>query len=132
MAMSNRRLVFAALIVFWCVLFTATHIPGKTLARFPIKTSDLLAHFVAYFILTVLYRATFGRVDTSFRADAFRVSVVLITYAACDELLQIPIPGRYASWKDLAADTCGIILALVAVKGYHLLTRARPGARCEP
>ncbi|MCH2130758.1 MAG: VanZ family protein [Pirellulaceae bacterium] len=121
----KRKYAISLLIVFWCALFAATHIPGEAFIDLPFTVSDLVAHGVAYFILSVLFLMAIRRPDVSLTTDARRLFVVLGLYAACDELLQIPIPGRYGSWKDWGADILGMVTALIIVFLFYRWQRRR-------
>ena len=118
-------MALAGLVVFWCILFTATHVPGSVLAKLGFSIYDLVAHFVSYFILTVLYMLAFPRLEKSFCQFACRIFAILAVYAVFDELLQHPIPGRFASLSDIGADLGGVILALALAEGYRWLSQGR-------
>lgn len=115
----TRPRALFGLIVFWCILFTLTHIPGDRLPKIPFTFRDLLAHFFAFLILTILYMSAFPRRHKSLHQHLFPMFSILVIYAGLDELLQIPVPGRHGSLHDFLADVCGVILAIIAVEGFR-------------
>ena len=127
--MSTRPVALTSLVVFWCMLFTATHIPGSVLQEFPFSAYDLIVHFVGYFILTVLYMLACPHREKSIRQSTCRIFTILAVYAIFDELLQGPIPGRFVSLADIGANVGGVILALVTVEGYRWLSRGRRSSK---
>ena len=43
-------------------------------------------------------------------------------YAALDEYHQVFVPGRWASWRDWVADTCGILIVAALLILRHRVT----------
>lgn len=64
---------------------------------------DLAVHFVEYGIWGVLLGRT--------RWPVARWLPLALLFAAFDEAHQVWIPGRVASWSDLAADAAGLFLS---------------------
>jgi VanZ family protein len=96
--------------LYWLALCTGTHIPQNAL---PAGTgNDKLLHFAAYFGLALLLCAT----SATQRVINWRVLAVLylllLGYGVLDELLQIPVPGRYAELNDWIADALGAAVGI--------------------
>lgn len=106
----------AGIAVYWLAMFLATHLPvAPVVERLP--TTDKHLHFGAYFGLGFILPWWSGAPVT--RHIATRLWLLLLTYAAIDELLQIPV-GRSAEWGDWLADAAGglvgIALATVVLR----------------
>ena len=114
--MKKLRAISAILLYsYWIALFVATHIPGNALPSTG-GLSDKLLHVIAYGILTTLllfFLSAKNTIETSVWSWAYvKTVLIVVAYAAADELLQIPIPGRYAELGDWTADLLGILSAL--------------------
>ena len=112
-----RRWVAAALLAYWCLIFTLTHIPVVP-TGLPAH-SDKVAHLLMYLGLGFLLALWFhnaGRVGVRFFVTVIFIAAV---YAALDELLQKPV-GRTADIRDSLADIAGAIIGFVC----FLITRA--------
>lgn len=100
---------------YWVALFAATHIPGSAMPNTG-GLSDKLLHVIAYGILTFLLLLFLNSKIAIKRATwpwtYLRALLVVVAYAVADELLQIPIPGRYAEFRDWIADLLGILSGL--------------------
>lgn len=109
----------AGIAVYWLAMFLATHLPvGPVVEQLP--TSDKQLHFIAYALLgCALPWWSAANRRTSWRR-LMRLYVLVLVYAACDELLQIPV-GRSAEWGDWLADAAGSLVG-VAI-GSWLRTR---------
>ena len=113
----KRRRIYALLwwIGFWIVLFAVTHRPFAGGVGLPIPGVDKVAHFVLYFVLTMLggrYLRAGGRA-----LDVRRLIVwacVYTAYGALDEWLQ-QFVDRTPSWGDWLADAAGVIMATVVI-----------------
>jgi len=100
-------------LIFWAMMFTATHIPTRVPqgARFP--HADKVVHFGMFFLLAWIG----GRrlhAATGLLAGGALVgwAVVYAAYAFIDEWLQ-PFVGRSMTLGDWLADAGGIIAATV-------------------
>lgn len=110
--MTQRRLLIAARIVFVCfalVLVTLTHWPNLEIDIEVIQRPDLVAHFGAFGLWTLLLiAASFFGPMLSTRNIALATLVAAI-YAPLDELTQgIPGVNRHVSMFDLAANLGGV------------------------
>ncbi len=72
-----------------------------------LSVNDKLVHGCAYASLTLL--GLWGRLKPGF------VLMVLLLHGALIEALQAWVPDRTADWRDLLANSIGILVALTAV-----------------
>jgi len=116
MVRPGAKVIAAAWLVYWACLFISTHIPiPKSAPR--IRHGDKLAHFAAYFALTLLGA-------WRLRSNNHRSITMLWIWAAfyglygvADEILQ-PFVGRTRSIWDWLADLLGVVLATLAVSWF--------------
>ena len=107
--------------VYWAGLFISTHVPSRVLPVFSIW--DKLLHTLVFAILGTLLYFTLWMTRPGIRQTGLCVLVILVAYAAIDELLQIPV-GRSCSLLDWIADVLGVCIAV----GVCTLVRGRVGA----
>ncbi len=91
------------------------------------------AHFVEYAVLALLwYRALYARFPHP-RILPLAL-IVTVLYALSDELHQSFVPGRSATWQDLAVDALGAASALLLWNAAHQRWRRgkAPPERREP
>jgi VanZ family protein len=103
-----------AAVLFWAVLiFTVSSIPSLRAPDIGFQWQDKLGHFIEYFILAVLCaRAVAVRNHTP--RSLFTVSLImLLSFAAVDEIHQFLIPGRVPDFMDFISDTSGILAGLI-------------------
>ncbi len=119
------RAVTGALILYWLALFVGTHVPlsvGNVGGH-----GDKLVHWVSYAGLAFLC----GLAVSLHRPLSWRawllLAAALAAYAAVDELLQIPVPGRYGDPWDWVADLVGILPGLAAACAVRPLLAKNPG-----
>ena len=89
------------------------------------------AHFVEYAVLAALwYRAIYSRFPHP-KIQPLALLIVVI-YALSDEFHQSFVPGRSATWQDVAVDVIGGASALLVwniVQQWRSRTRTPPAAR---
>lgn len=108
------RLGVIALAAYWVALFVGTHLPSGFWAseiQVPAEVSDKSKHFLGYFGLAILccyvsQSRSAGRMGVVKRF--LGVGVILLVYAAIDELTQVFSPGRVPDFWDAVADAAGI------------------------
>jgi len=105
---ASRTLTHWLPIVLWAgVIFTLSSIPSLGTG---LGTWDLIlrkgAHITEYAVLAFLLVRALGR-----EAPALALGIL---YAASDELHQSFVRGRHASPVDVAIDTVGLLLGLLA------------------
>ena len=93
---------------YWVGVFVLTHVPmPDTGDLFP--HADKIVHMAIYTGLAFLLSAWSSLAD---RQTAVRIFLICSTYAAIDELTQIPIPTRSGDWRDWLADVLGTTIGL--------------------
>jgi VanZ family protein len=102
------RLAVIALIVYWLLIFTGTHLP--TVPDIGVRLNDKIKHFVAFFGLGTLlcYVTNSRQLIQRFGC----IGLIGMTYAALDELTQKLVAGRTADVMDFAADSAGLWSAI--------------------
>ena len=118
--MSSRKIAF----VIWALALGAVMV----LALLPVQHLQLplfdwwdkAQHVVAFVVLTV------GALLLWPVASA-RVVVGMIAYGAGIELAQWAVGWRFAEWSDLAADTVGVVVAWLLVRGVQRLRVKKRG-----
>ena len=83
---------------------------------------DKLYHFIEYGILSVLLTIAFVNVPPKWLPAnwIWGTSVLIsILYGASDELHQMFVPGRSATFGDWVSDVLGAIAGVVGVYFYH-------------
>ena len=88
------------------------------------------AHFVEYAVLALLwYRAIYSRFPhPKIQPLAF---IIVVVYALSDEFHQSFVPGRSATWQDVAVDVIGGACALLAWNALHQLWNRAKSSRKE-
>lgn len=123
MQLTARRIapiVVALALLYWGLLFTATHLPGgNSLRLFP--GIDKVLHATAYGMLAILLLLAISiRVRVGLLAT-LSVIAICATYGILDELSQQFVPRRTADFYDWIADVtgsligCGLFFAARAV-----------------
>jgi VanZ family protein len=110
----KQRGALAVLVVYWLVLLLATHWPISLPSATP-PHFDKFAHLVAYAGLGFLLALNWSLHRTLTWVSIGALLLVLAVYAACDEVLQIPL-DRTAELGDWQADIAGALLGLLCVR----------------
>jgi VanZ family protein len=110
------KFIVAVWLVYWACLFISTHIPIPRSAP-QIRHGDKVAHFAAYFGLTILgaWRLS-SKKQLSIKMLAAWAGLYCL-YGLADEFLQ-PFVGRSLSIWDWLADVLGVALATLAVSWF--------------
>ena len=118
-----RRILWSITVVYWLALFVLTHTPLAKLPGPP--TSDKVAHFLAYLVLSFLAGTTLYLAFPQ-RRRLMPVGVLLLAaaYGAVDELTQ-PLVGRFCEWGDWFADCAGAATGAAVLYLLERLTRPR-------
>jgi hypothetical protein len=104
-----RIISLTTLLVFVLSLFWLGTMP-KWVDLFPAPPADKLVHLVVFGFITALLWVSL------LRPRPFIIFVIMAMIGAADELHQLHIPGRTASFADFAADLCGIVLVIAILK----------------
>jgi len=111
---AERTIRITPAILYLTGIFIVSSIPAVQLR--PV-TDDRIAHFVEYFILGVLLLiavAAFGPIERSLKV----VSATWLfgaLYALSDEVHQMFVAGRQASWNDVLFDVLGLTASMIAI-----------------
>ncbi len=102
------------LVLYWPMMFVATHIPAAKLPRFEIYGRDVTLHFSSFFILAILYwLARYRWQKPDIRKRSFYIAmIVFAVYAALDEISQSFV-SRNCSIIDWLSDMSGSLTALI-------------------
>ncbi|HNX01576.1 MAG TPA: VanZ family protein [Candidatus Cloacimonadota bacterium] len=107
--MKNPRKFYKTMFYVWGILILAVsslpHLQIPIPSRF---TPDKVAHFLEYFIFSILFYLYLFHSSKSERR-IFLLTLLLIIFAYLDELHQKLIPGRQYSLLDFSADFLGIM-----------------------
>ena len=111
------RIATVLLVIYWLALFTGTHVPKVPMPH--INNFDKVVHCSAFAVLAFLVAwAIPTRIDRA-QWNVLIAAIVCVTYAAVDELSQMPV-GRTADVYDWFADVLGTLLGLTT----YLFSRA--------
>ncbi|MCA9269013.1 MAG: VanZ family protein [Planctomycetales bacterium] len=104
------KIAIACLMLYWALLFVATHVPNLQIgdSRYHF---DKAAHLVAYAALAWMGAAVLHLRGHSFALSCAVMLGVVAVYGAVDEILQ-PWFSRTADIADWVADVCGAVLGL--------------------
>ena len=122
------RIATVCLLLYWVVIFVATHLPAQTLPK--LHWSDKAYHAIAFAGLGFLLAwAIPSHRDKWVKHIAITFCLAAI-YVAADELTQTFIPSRSCDLQDFAVDLLGIAAGLIAYLGLRAgLLRVRWGRR---
>lgn len=107
----TRRAVLVCLAFYWLLLAAGTHLPGSKMPA--IGMGDKTLHLGAFAGLAYLLSWCVQRWRPTIRRAGW-ILVVLMVYAAIDELTQGLVPHRQPDWADWQADVLGAALGIFA------------------
>jgi VanZ family protein len=118
--MPSRKIAF----VIWALAMGAVMV----LALLPVQHLQLpvfdwwdkAQHVVAFVVLT-------GGALLLWPVASARVVIGMIAYGAVIELAQWAVGWRFAEWSDLAADTVGVVVSWLLVRGVQRLRVKKRG-----
>jgi VanZ family protein len=104
------------LILFAGLIFYGSSIPKLPSLEFGFDYIDKLAHLIEFFIFTLLAIRAIVHFPVELRGLSTYSYAIIVSmmYAFSDEFHQIYVPGRHADLLDIAADSTGILLAVLA------------------
>lgn len=111
------RLATILLATYWCLLFTATHIPKVPGVR--MQHADKVFHMLSYTGLAFLLAWAIPTIPRHRMLNVLMAGLFAIAYGIFDEFSQIPF-GRHADIFDWVADSVGVFAGLIA---YAVLRR---------
>lgn len=103
-----------ALAAYTLVLVIGTHIPQPPDELMQIPGADKSLHFLAYSALALLAALNWFWGSSTNWTRAVWLLAALATFAALDEITQIPV-GRQADLRDWLADMSGVLAGVAAV-----------------
>lgn len=106
------RIASLALVAYWALIFTLTHLPSRTLPK--LDWSDKVYHSMAFFGLAFLLAWAIPKRSSKLGRHLIFTFCIAVTYATLDELTQNFIPGRTCDVWDVVADACGASIGLAA------------------
>jgi VanZ family protein len=126
-ANTRRLIVLAGVVVYWGLLFAATHVPGDGQLRLPepIPHLDKIVHAAGFAGLAVFVCAAASSWWRPRPAMYLAVVGLLAAYAAVDECTQGLIRHRQPDLKDWIADLAGTVagVGLFAIVHSVLIRR---------
>jgi len=117
-----RRVLTSVLVAYWVFALVMTHIPHPPPLG-PV-TSDKLAHFLGYGMLSGLLFLTLWMWKPGMRFLPLIVLGIVVAYGAFDELTQ-PIFGRDCEFLDWVADSAAAVVAVSVLGVVRLLIRGK-------
>jgi VanZ family protein len=117
-----RRLIQVALVLYWIFALTMTHIPHPPPLG-PV-TSDKMAHFLGYGMLTGLLFLALWFSRPNMRWLPLVVLGIVMAYGAFDELTQ-PFFHRDAELADWLADSAAAVVAVTILGLIRHFTKPR-------
>ena len=100
----------------WAILiFALSSIPRPLPPPMGVKVADKLYHFLEFFIFGLLLARAFLNIASRGKEHkAVLVAVALgIFWGVVDEIHQVFVPGRDASFLDVVADAVGVLFIMV-------------------
>ena len=102
----NRERVGWVVVVAAALGVVVASLVSPSVLSIPVTVSDKLYHAVAYFVLALVgFYAT--------ETEKYKIAVVVFALGACVELTQAFVPYRTASFADVAANSVGVVGAVV-------------------
>ncbi len=110
--MSIMRLASIVLVAYWALIFFGTHIPKASMPN--LNASDKVYHCGAFMGLAFLLCWAIPSSRFSLNKILILTASIALVYAVLDEWTQQFIPGRTCDIWDVAADSVGVALGLLA------------------
>ncbi len=128
--MKKRNIPLILTIIYCCIIFGVSSIPGKELQG--VTTPDYILHFLEYSGLGFLlcwWRLSAGENTT--RAVIQAVAMAAL-YGITDEFHQYFVPGRFCSLSDWIADSAGATAgAFIMALAHRFISRTCPKSEKE-
>ncbi len=119
----HQKYLYSLLTIVWLIaIWYVSSTPSYDLPSTG-NIGSTLAHFIEYFILTVLVAKTLDAHNVPFHHHIIMPTFVLMVFVAgLDELHQYLIPGRTPSWFDFSFDILGVVIGFSV---YALVTHSK-------
>ena len=140
--MLKKRIIKWVILIIWMIiifLFSNQAYSGDTTHSIlenvlpSILNIDILnfiirksAHFIEYFILTLLTISLLKEYSLTERIILLLSLIICFTYACTDEIHQAFIPGRTSLFKDVLIDTSGGLISLIL---YYIFNKYKKISR---
>ena len=117
------------LVAFWCLAFTATHVPAVPMPG-AFSWEDKVVHAVTFAVLASLLLWLLSERQISVARRALLVLGIILCYALFDETTQ-PLVGRYRDVLDATADFFGAS-CVVLLWAFHRMLYGRRDSDAVP
>jgi len=121
----NRALflkLWVPVIAWMGVIYLTSSLPGSKIPKVDIPNIDKIAHFLEYFIFSMLLMRAFTNSTKSFNLTALIILSIMITslYGFSDEWHQRFVSGRMSDLFDVLADSIGSIAGAFLYMYIHI------------
>lgn len=121
----NRALfirLWLPVIAWMGAIYVVSSMPGDKLPKIDIPNIDKIAHFLEYFILSMLLMRAFTNSTKSFNLTALIILSIIITslYGFSDEWHQKFVAGRMSDLYDFLTDSIGSIAGAFLYMYMHI------------
>jgi VanZ family protein len=120
--------LYVPLAIYWIAMFVGTSLPSDEIPQL-FRAQDKFEHLFAYFGLAVMVYLWlhFQNKKIFLKKNALLFSILIIlAYAAVDELHQMLVPGRVSDIIDWLADSiggmCGVVMVYYFIKFNNVET----------
>jgi VanZ family protein len=123
----NGLIIYGPTLLYMLVIFILSSMPHLKPPDLGFRPVDKVSHALEYGVLGVLlFRTAAFRYTFSPRLFIILVCIGVL-YGISDEIHQSFVPHRVSSVWDVAADSVGIVLGLLAARLWHMRRRL-PGS----
>ena len=131
MKIPSQKTVRLIWIAYALALLTATHWPMLTIPAGPVSRMDLVIHFLAFGLWTLLFYHSgwIAKKHCPIRRIVW-TGIIAAAFSVFDELTQ-PMFSRVADISDLAADIAGILVMCLVIAGTRSMMPTPPNTRSQ-
>ncbi len=106
---THSAFFFLAIIAYFALVSVLSHMPGTLLTAIPWNIWDKAMHFLEYLPLGFFVAVGMRHRPLSYRKVTVCILGILLAFGfgCLDELHQSFVPGRFATFSDVLADTLG-------------------------
>ena len=111
-------------ILYMVLIFAVSSMkqPPLPTPKFEWLSIDKIYHFIEFGILSVLLTIAFVNVPPKWLSEGriwVTAALISILYGASDEVHQMFVPGRFATYSDFVSDAIGAIVGVLGVYFYY-------------
>lgn len=118
--MKSEHLKLLAPLGYMLVIYGLSSIPGAEAPETALQTAfqwvppslQNFLHIPLYAGLCYAWLWALGNMSLPFAQCCWAAALISIAYGGFDEWHQMSVPGRYASWTDLALNAIGVVVLL--------------------